>query len=446
VHTDETEVTRDPAGSYREGQLSDLLVIDLSRAVAGPHAAMMLGDLGARVIKVEQPGQGDDARSWGPPFVEGSDGKPVSTYFLAANRNKESITLDLKDTDDMLQLRQLLVKADVLIENFRPGTLTRLGLTDQALLALNARLVVLAISGFGHDGPEGGRAGYDQIAQGEAGLMSVTGSNPDDPQRVGVPIADILAGVYGAYGVLAALHERIRTGRGQIVRTSLLAAVVASHGYQGTAWTVAGARGQARGNHHPSIAPYGLFRCGDGAVQIACGNDSQWQTLSTVFGLDVGAGLATNRQRVDGALKSSGYSKVHSLRSVCLTSSRASERQVSRPGGYGESTRFMRGSRPSPRDSSSTFSMPHLGRSSCPAHRSASSMSATRQKSKPPSSTITRRRCWARATRAWCDSPRRKRRGTTKPLPSPRAHRRHWLDSHGPPDEVLWPVLRVPAY
>jgi crotonobetainyl-CoA:carnitine CoA-transferase CaiB-like acyl-CoA transferase len=299
VHTDESEVTRDPAGSYREGQLSDLLVIDLSRAVAGPHAAMMLGDLGARVIKVEQPGQGDDARSWGPPFVEGSDGKPVSTYFLAANRNKESITLDLKDTDDMLQLRQLLVKADVLIENFRPGTLTRLGLTDQALLALNARLVVLAISGFGHDGPEGGRAGYDQIAQGEAGLMSVTGSNPDDPQRVGVPIADILAGVYGAYGVLAALHERIRTGRGQIVRTSLLAAVVASHGYQGTAWTVAGARGQARGNHHPSIAPYGLFRCGDGAVQIACGNDSQWQTLSTVFGLDVGAGLATNRQRVE---------------------------------------------------------------------------------------------------------------------------------------------------
>jgi crotonobetainyl-CoA:carnitine CoA-transferase CaiB-like acyl-CoA transferase len=299
VHTHDTEMTRDPAGSYREGQLSDLLVIDLSRAVAGPHAAMMLGDLGARVIKVEQPGQGDDARSWGPPFVEGSDGQPVSTYFLAANRNKESITLDLKDADDMAHLRQLLVKADVLIENFRPGSLARLGLTDQALLALNARLVVLAISGFGHDGPEGGRAGYDQIAQGEAGLMSVTGSNPDDPQRVGVPIADILAGAYGAYGVLAALHERTRTGRGQIVRTSLLAAVVASHGYQGTAWTVAGARGQARGNHHPSIAPYGLFRCGDGAVQIACGNDSQWQRLSTVFGLDGDAGLATNRERVE---------------------------------------------------------------------------------------------------------------------------------------------------
>jgi crotonobetainyl-CoA:carnitine CoA-transferase CaiB-like acyl-CoA transferase len=129
--------------------------------------------------------------------------------------------------------------------------------------------------------------------------MSVTGSSPDDPQRVGVPIADILAGTYGAYGVLAALHERTRTGRGQIVRTSLLAAVVASHGYQGTAWTVAGVRGQAWGNHHPSIAPYGLFRCGEGAVQIACGNDSQWHKLSTEFGLDVDADLTTNRQRVE---------------------------------------------------------------------------------------------------------------------------------------------------
>ena len=299
MHADDTDLKTNQAGSDREGQLSDLLVIDLSRAVAGPHAAMMLGDLGARVIKVEQPGQGDDARSWGPPFVEGSDGKPVSTYFLAANRNKESITLDLKDADDMARLQHLLAIADVLIENFRPGTLARLGLTDQALMALNARLVVLAISGFGHDGPEGGRAGYDQIAQGEAGLMSVTGSNPDDPQRVGVPIADILAGVYGAYGVLAALHERMRTGRGQIVRTSLLAAVVASHGYQGTAWTVAGVRGQARGNHHPSIAPYGLFRCGDGAVQIACGNDSQWQRLCTELGLEVDSGLAINPQRVE---------------------------------------------------------------------------------------------------------------------------------------------------
>jgi CoA transferase family III len=150
VHTDDTELPRSTAGPSREGQLSDLLVIDLSRAVAGPHAAMMLGDLGARVIKVEQPGHGDEARDWGPPFVQGSDGQPVSTYFLAANRNKESITLDLKNADDMTHLRHLLAMADVLIENFRPATLTRLGLTEQTLLALNPRLVVLAISGFGH--------------------------------------------------------------------------------------------------------------------------------------------------------------------------------------------------------------------------------------------------------------------------------------------------------
>ncbi len=281
-----------------KGPLSDLLVIDLSRAVAGPHAAMMLGDLGARVIKIERPGEGDETRRWGPPFLDGSDGQPVSTYFLTANRNKVSITLDLKNNDDVEHLRQLLAKADVLIENFRPGVMARLGLTNQALMALNPRLVILAISGFGHDGPESGRPGYDQIAQGEAGLMSVTGSRRDDPQRVGVPIADLLAAGYGAYGVLAALHERSRTGRGQIVRTSLLAAVVASHGYQGTAWTVAGLRGEARGNHHPSIAPYGLFRCGEGVIQIACGNDAQWQKLSSAFDLEVDASLATNPQRV----------------------------------------------------------------------------------------------------------------------------------------------------
>jgi crotonobetainyl-CoA:carnitine CoA-transferase CaiB-like acyl-CoA transferase len=250
------------------------------------------------VIKIERPGDGDETRSWGPPFVAGSDAQRVSTYFLAMNRNKVSITLDLKDTDDMTRLRQLLAKADVLIENFRPGTLAKLGLTDQELMALNSRLVVLAISGFGHDGPEGGRPGYDQIAQGEAGLMSVTGSGPDDPQRVGVPIADLLAGAYGAYGVLAALHERSRTGRGQIVRTSLLASLVGSHSYQGSAWTVAGIRGEARGNHHPSIAPYGLFRCGDGVIQISCGNDLQWQKITSEFGLDVD-GLATNPQRVE---------------------------------------------------------------------------------------------------------------------------------------------------
>jgi crotonobetainyl-CoA:carnitine CoA-transferase CaiB-like acyl-CoA transferase len=285
------------------GPLDGVLVVDLTRALAGPHAAMMLGDLGARVVKVESPGSGDDTRGWGPPFVQ-PEGRPdpadrESTYFLAANRNKESITLDLKDDGDKALLTELLRRADVLLENFRPGTLARLGFGTDVLAELNPRLVTLAISGFGHDGPEGGRAGYDQIAQGEGGLMSVTGPGPDDPQRVGVPIGDLLAGMYGAYGVLAALLERERTGRGQVVRTSLLAAIVGVHALHGTAWTVAGQVGRAQGNHHPAIAPYGLFRCADGSVQVACANESLWRRLCAEFGFDPEApGMATNGDRV----------------------------------------------------------------------------------------------------------------------------------------------------
>ena len=259
---------------------------------------MMLGDLGARVIKVEVPGTGDDTRGWGPPFV-GPDDDRQSTYFLSANRNKESIALDLKSEDDRELLLRLVDRADVLVENFRTGVLERLGLGIESLQERNPRLVVLSITGFGHDGPEGGRAGYDQIAQGEAGVMSLTGSGPDDPQRVGVPIADLLSGMYGAYGVVAALHERDRTGRGTVVRTSLLAAVVGVHAFQGTRWTVAGEVPRAQGNHHPSIAPYGLFHCRDGAVQIALGSEGLWRRFCEGFGLDPDAeGLATNEQRV----------------------------------------------------------------------------------------------------------------------------------------------------
>ncbi len=288
------------AGTGRAGPLAGLLVVDLSRALAGPHAGMMLGDLGARVIKVEAPGAGDDTRGWGPPFVSPpGGGRQESTYFLSCNRNKESVAVDLKSDEGRRLLEALLRRADVMVENFRPGVLDRLGFPTARLHELNPRLVVLAISGFGHDGPEGGRAGYDQIAQGEAGLMSVTGSGPDDPQRVGVPIGDLLAGMYGAYGVLAALMERERTGRGQVVRTSLLSAIVGVHAYQGTRWTVAGEVGRAQGNHHPSIAPYGLFRCADGSVQIAVGSEGLWRRFCAEFGLDPDApGMATNGDRV----------------------------------------------------------------------------------------------------------------------------------------------------
>jgi crotonobetainyl-CoA:carnitine CoA-transferase CaiB-like acyl-CoA transferase len=280
--------------------LAGVLVVDLSRALAGPHAAMLLGDLGARVIKIEAPGAGDDTRSWGPPFMQPDAGMRESTYFLSCNRNKESISLDLKAEPDVAALAELIRRADVLVENFRPGVLDRLGFTADRLAKLNPRLVTLSISGFGHDGPEAGRAGYDQIAQGEAGLMSLTGPDPDNPQRVGIPIGDLTAGIYGAYGVLAALRERDRTGRGQVVRTSLLAALIGLHAFQGTAWTVAGDVGRAQGNRHPSIAPYGAFRCADGIVQLACGNEAMWRRLCAQFGLDPDdPDYATNISRLE---------------------------------------------------------------------------------------------------------------------------------------------------
>lgn len=311
-----------------QGPLSDIVVVDLTRALAGPHAAMMLGDLGARVIKIETPGRGDDTRGWGPPFVTAADvaanraasdkaagggsasaqgnvinndadSDPIATYFLACNRNKESIELNLKADEGVAALTELVKRADVLMENFRPGVLDRLGFPMERLMELNPRLVVLSISGFGHDGPEGGRAGYDQIAQGEAGLMSMTGPDSDTPTKVGVPISDLLAGMYGAYGVLGKLHERSRTGRGGLVRTSLLAAVVGVHAYQGTRWTVAREIPRGGGPHHPSITPYGLFYASDGAVQIAVGSEGLWQKFAPAFGLPVdGEGFATNAERV----------------------------------------------------------------------------------------------------------------------------------------------------
>ena len=278
------------------GPLAGLVVVDLSRALAGPHAAMMLGDLGARVIKVESP-EGDDSRGWGPPFVPGSDGREHATYFLSCNRNKESVAADLKSDDGRALLAALAARADMLIENFRPGVLDRLGFGAARLHEINPRLVILSITGFGHDGPEGSRPGYDQIAQGEGGLMSVTGPSPDQPTRVGVPIGDILAGMYGAYGVLAALAERARTGTGQVVRTSLLAAAVGAHAYQGTRYTVAGEVPEPGGNYHPSICPYGLYRAADGFVQIAVGSDALWQRMAPAFGLDRPQ-WALNRDRV----------------------------------------------------------------------------------------------------------------------------------------------------
>jgi crotonobetainyl-CoA:carnitine CoA-transferase CaiB-like acyl-CoA transferase len=280
-----------------DGPLSDILVVDLTRALAGPQAAMMLGDLGARVIKVEST-TGDDTRAWGPPWAgEAAGHHEDSTYFMSANRNKESIVLDLKDADYSDVLAALVRRADVLLENFRTGTLDRLGFPVARLHELNPALVIGSITGFGHDGPEAHRAGYDQIAQGEGGLMSVTGI--DRPTKVGVPIADLLAGMNLAYGVVAALHERARTGRGRVVRTSLLASVVGVHAFQGTAWLLGGRVPGVSGAHHPAIAPYGMFATGSAPVQVAVGSEGLWRTFAEAVGLDADdPRFATNRDRV----------------------------------------------------------------------------------------------------------------------------------------------------
>jgi crotonobetainyl-CoA:carnitine CoA-transferase CaiB-like acyl-CoA transferase len=280
------------------GPLAGIRVIDLSRALAGPYATLMLADAGADVIKVERAG-GDDARGWGPPFV-GPPDHPESAYFLSVNRSKRSIVLDLKDAADLHRLQALVADADVLVENFRPGVMDRLGLAVADLEELNERLIVLSITGFGEGGPDGHRSGFDQIIQGEAGLMGITGPVGGPPTRFGVPITDILAGMFGAYGVAAALHERERTGRGQRVTTSLLAAAVAVHAYQGTRWTLGGEIPEPGGNRHATISPYGAFTCADGWVNVAVGSEGLWRRFAPLIGLDPDdARYATNRDRVE---------------------------------------------------------------------------------------------------------------------------------------------------
>ncbi len=284
--------------SSLKGPLEGLLVVDISRVLSGPYAAMLLGDMGARVIKVERPGSGDDTRAWGPPFVGPADARE-SAYFLSANRNKESIVLDFTDSSDMAVLRSLIRKADVLIENFRLGVLERLGIGHGEMLEINPRLVILSITGFGHIGTQKDRPGYDQIVQGESGLMSFTGPDKDTPTKVGVPIADILTGIFGALGIVSALFEREKTGIGQVVATSLLASAVAVHTYQGTRWLVANEVPVTEGNLHPTVAPYGSFRCKDGFIQIAVGNDSLWRKFADLVGLDPDdERFATNPDRV----------------------------------------------------------------------------------------------------------------------------------------------------
>lgn len=288
-------------GTVSPGPLHGITVVDLTRAMAGPYATMMLADAGAEVLKIERPRTGDDARGWGPPFLQPADpnAPAESAYFLSTNRNKRSVVLDFNNPDDLERLHTLVREADVLAENFRPGVMDKLGLSDEAVAALNPRLVVLSITGFGEGGPDGHRPGFDQIAQGEGGLMSVTGSPGGPPVKLGVPIADILAGMFGAYGVTAALVERASSGHGQWVRTSLLAGMIAVHTYQGTRWLVAGEVPEPCGNRHPTIQPYGTYDCADGPINITVGSEGLWRRFAPLVGIDSGdVRFATNGDRV----------------------------------------------------------------------------------------------------------------------------------------------------
>ncbi len=279
-----------------EAALSDVVVIDLSRVLAGPYCTMMLGDMGATVIKIEQPGKGDDTRHFGPPYVAGE-----SAYYLGLNRNKRSITLDFNNPEHEKRLFELVSTATVLVENFRPGMLERQGLGYETLRAMNPGLIYCSISGYGHDGPYAMRPGYDFVAQAESGIMSVTGEVEGEPQRVGSPVADVSAGLYACMSILAALHVREKTGKGQHIDISLLEAAVSLLSNVSSNYLISGEEAERYGNGHPNIVPYQAFHTQDGYIVVSCGNDRLYQTLCRLLGredLATDPRFATNPQRV----------------------------------------------------------------------------------------------------------------------------------------------------
>jgi crotonobetainyl-CoA:carnitine CoA-transferase CaiB-like acyl-CoA transferase len=290
------ESTTDGRDERPAGPLDGVTVVDLTRVLSGPYCTMMLGDLGARIIKIEQPGRGDDTRAWGPPFIDGE-----SAYFLSINRNKESLTLDLKHTRAREVLERLLAGADVLVENFRPGTMARLGLDHAAVGARHPRLVYCSISGFGQTGPRRAQPGYDAVVQAEGGLMSITGDAEGPPYRLGVAISDIVTGMFAAQAITSALFARERTGRGQSLDIAMLDSTVALLTYQASIFFATGTPPVRMGNRHPMIVPYQTFAAADGELVVAVGNDDLWRRFCRVTGLeDVAADprFATNQARV----------------------------------------------------------------------------------------------------------------------------------------------------
>ncbi|MGI5270256.1 CaiB/BaiF CoA transferase family protein [Nonomuraea sp. CA-218870] len=276
--------------------LDGLLVADFSRVLAGPYATMLLADLGADVVKVERPGAGDDTRHWGPPHAPGGE----ATYYLAVNRNKRSIALDLRDEAGLEVARALAARADVLVENFKPGTMDRLGLGHETLRVLNPGLVYCSVTGFG-SGEGAGLPGYDLIAQAVGGLMSVTGEPGGEGTKAGVAVVDVITGLHAALGVLAALRHRDRTGEGQRVEVSLLSSLLSALANHSSAYAAAGVVPKAMGNRHPSVVPYEVFQAADRPIVIAAGNDRQFRALCAVLERPDLAGdekYATNAGRV----------------------------------------------------------------------------------------------------------------------------------------------------
>ena len=291
--------------SEPRGALDGLYVLDLSRILAGPTATQLFGDMGATVIKVENPKTGgDDTRSWGPNYALGTDGQPtdLSAYFMSANRNKQSIAADLSSAEGQAVVRQLAARADVVIENYKPGGLAKYGLDHDTLLAAHPGLVYCSISGFGQTGPNRDQPGYDLMAQGYGGIMSLTGDPDGVPTKVGVGSADVMGGMYASIGILAALRHRDATGEGQHIDLSLVDAQMAWLINEGCNYLTSGQVPQRRGNAHPNIVPYDAFACSDGHLLVAVGNDSQFVRFCDVIGapeLARDPAYATNLRRIE---------------------------------------------------------------------------------------------------------------------------------------------------
>jgi len=287
------------------GALSHIRVLDLSRVLAAPWATQILGDLGAEVIKIEKPGEGDETRHFGPPFVDTGGERGDATYFLAANRNKKSVTVDIATPQGAALIRRLARRAHVVVENFKTGALARYGLDYETLSLENPGLVYCSLTGFGHDGPRKDKAGYDYLIQGLGGLMSVTGQ-PDgapgsEPMKVGVAVSDLVTGLYSAIAIQAALIHQARTGEGQAIDMALFDCQAAALANQATNWLVGGMLPKRLGNAHPNIVPYQVFAVADGHLILAVANDRQFASFARAVGaeqLSRDARFATNAERV----------------------------------------------------------------------------------------------------------------------------------------------------